>query len=1149
MKSRFMKQFALLTAVAASITFAQTADSTATQPTTTQPAEIVQPTQPTTESAETVQQAQPAPAEQAEIPQTEPQQQTIAEAAPQETSQPEETVQAPTEEQPAQQTEQVQQAELTQQAEQAQLAEQEKLPEQPKQTTEKASPAQETYKPLPATSGFVKADTDPYLVTDVIDVPAGKSLVIAGGVTIKFAEGAGINVHGGTFTIAGEDGNMVQLLAKEEGKKWNGISITGAERADLNFVQIEGADIAVAVENGAVDLRNSDVSKFTSAGVFAKASNVNVQNSNFTDGTGAAIRTSENASVELDAAIFKGNKVAILAGQGSEVSIESSKIEGNEYGILDLGNNAIRENNSTVENNKVGYIAEDLPSDALKPVFKKNELDLTNGAIALAMSLPEEPSNEYARQFKPVEAAAPVVTEEKHWSLTGNVASQVGYHLVRTRHNHSGETYIAGADTVSSKDRYKNYFQTPGLFADYNTYLKLESPEGRTLEFSANFSSDHWNEFNVNTLNLTYTDSLQKASLGDTYISAGETYLSGTDLFGATYDLNLFKISSGQPMFVLSLFAGETNKPKLVGDKNPDIYRDYIEDGEGEGQEVLAGGKLTWNMHRRFNGTLGFIGSKSFQEDPILRDGMSKDRNTANLLVDSKTFFADGNWLFWPGDIELNGQIAFGAADTADVLKQRAINKVFTSEGLSVTNFALLRKLMNDPNKVAQLTTAQLEEIFGDNTAMTPSEMRNQLRKLLAEAKKVQSNFKSSEIADSDISDWDGDNIAAAASLRWVGKSTAIAAHFKFTGAEFYSAGSPDQLSNAREFGLNIDQKILKFWKLALAYDLNIENAANGNQYNVFGLGEGTTVGFFGEASDKWKEQHELDENRTQYVNDASLKNILNIGMFQVTAKYGINYRTRNKPTRLYGSYSAESGVYEDSWFKPTGNSVIDIPAGSDTITVDSARFEDYYALSKESFLAGGFEEKLLKHTAELEVALKLNKNTFKVGGVWTYRTDLSEFENDSLIKDIDFSNKTYGLLGYYFHSGDYFEQRYPVSLISVFDSFRNEFSVTPRYKMYKRDSQKEFEWTVSESLEFPIVKEFMELSLNGSFRQDFIRRHSEGDNESEADIDGSINLRVYFTNNFYSDYTLGAYYNYRPDSRADEYRDYYGIFALNYEF
>jgi hypothetical protein len=94
---------------------------------------------------------------------------------------------------------------------------------------------------------------------------------------------------------------------------------------------------------------------------------------------------------------------------------------------------------------------------------------------------------------------------------------------------------------------------------------------------------------------------------------------------------------------------------------------------------------------------------------------MSSKTNTANPLMSSKNIFADGNWLFFPGDIKLNGQVAVGGADTVNVAKIRAVNQVFSDAGLDPSNFALLNELMSNPNRVNSLSVEKLESIFGEN--------------------------------------------------------------------------------------------------------------------------------------------------------------------------------------------------------------------------------------------------------------------------------------------------------------------------------------------------------------------------------------------------------------------------------------------------
>ena len=108
-----------------------------------------------------------------------------------------------------------------------------------------------------------------------------------------------------------------------------------------------------------------------------------------------------------------------------------------------------------------------------------------------------------------------------------------------------------------------------------------------------------------------------------------------------------------------------------------------------------------------------------------------------------------------------------------------------------------------------------------------------------------------------------------------------------------------------------------------------------------------------------------------------------------------------------------------------------------------------------------------------------------------------------------------------------------------------------PRYKIYNRNEMREFEWTLSDNMDIDLSKNFLELSLGAGLRQNFLSYEiDESDyDEMERDIDGSAKLRLYHTPSLYSDWTVGALFNYRPDNLADEYKDFYVMAALNYEF
>lgn len=995
-------------------------------------------------------------------------------------------------------------------------------------------------------TGFIKKSGSPYQITETVVVPKGKAMVVEAGSVFEFYEGAGLDVRG-VLAVIGEARDPVVFKAKNS--VWNGVSITGEKKSEVQGLRVENAQFGFAVESGSLDLSDVTIENSSRAAIYVRNGFLDAQWLSISNCSNVAVWTAQGAVVNVTSSTLEHNRLAIFADDGSDFNIQASRINDNEVGVLDVGSISLKPRNLVIEQNQVAIVSEEVPSSAMMRSLGDNTHKIIRDVSKLRASLGEEPLNPYADETK-LFAVNDMV--DSSWKVTGNIVLEMGYHGVLMGHNYTNQE-IFGADTIRHGERFKNYFQVPGLFASWIANVAMESPTGQTIDLSMDVSSDEWNVFNVHFLQAVYTDAYQRIALGDIYSNGGKLYLDGVNSFGASYDLSLFKNAAKEPLFEMSLFGGEVQAPKLVGERDPIIYQDRIEDGEAEAQEMILGGKIRWNMHRRFNGTLGFIGRKDYMEDPFLRDGMSLNRNTSSPLISSRTFFADGNWLVYPGDIKLNGQVAVGVADTANAAAIRAMNQVFAEAGLDASNFGLLNKLMKNPTEINRLTQAQLESIFGDNSMMTVSGMKNKLRALLAKAQSVAKEQKITSNHPSHVDYWNHRNWAVAGSYEWSNDKTFIEGFLRYVGRGFYSAGSPDQLQNTRLYGGNLKQKITDFWKLNFGYSVNIENAADhGDGYNIFGLGEGNTWGLTG-ADDEWLKKHEQDEDRTLYIHDAYLGNSFDIvNNWALSLKYSVNYRTRSTSQRLYSNYSVNSGIYDDEWFKPRkGMAIMDVVEDGDTLKIDSARWAKYYNLSDEDYLASQFEENLLKHTFELGVTYKFPKNVLKVGGTWIYRTDLSEFVNDKLIKDLGFSDETFGILGYYFHGGDYFEQSYPVSLTTTLEDFRNTFTVKPRYKTYNRDEMSEFEWSLSDEMSFPVMEDFMDLTLNGLFRQSFLDRTVGGKSmdEMELDVEGSASIRLHHTQSLHTDWTMGALCNYRPDNRQDQYKDIYFIVTLEYTF
>ena len=710
---------------------------------------------------------------------------------------------------------------------------------------------------------------------------------------------------------------------------------------------------------------------------------------------------------------------------------------------------------------------------------------------------------------------------EKSWTVNGSVGAEFGYHSVVTEKNKTDVVYDDGNYMIMPGDKYKNYFQVPGFYGSWNAFVQMESSTGKKIEFTMDVSHDSWNHFDLKYLQASYEDRFQKLILGDFSVSNGELYMAGVDVFGASYDLNLFLKNKEKPLFVLSAFGGETNAPKLPGDRDPDQYNMYTGLDDVEAQKMVVGGKVLLNATKNFDAAFGFIGSKDYLDDPFLRDGTSDNVNLSNPMFSSKTFFGELNGKMLGGRGTYNLQVGFGGADTVNVVTHRAVNAVFEEAGLDVSRFAQLRRLMNNSSLVNRMSRDELELIFGDNTDLDVDEMRTELIRILKDAQDTLKAHRDEK--NDDPTDWSAQNLAFSGAYNWKTNKTMIDAYFRFVGRNYYSAGSPDLLQNSRLFGAKLDQKIKDFWKLNLGYELNIENASGSGDY------------------------------KTLYEHNVDLKNSFKVrDSIELKARYALNYRTRSTSQKLHGNFFPSSGIYSDSWFESQkGKPTIDVKTDDGVIQIDSARWAKYAALQDEEYLASDFDERLLKHTFELEATIKFPKNVLKIGGAWTYRTDLSKFNDDDKLDGFDFSDATYGILGYYFHGGDYLDARYPISLTTKLDRVRNTLAVTPRFRVYNRDDMSEFEWNLLDNATIQLKPDFLDLLLHGNIRQNFMSRKEDGKKveEMEMDLDFSTGLKFQISEKLSTECAFGMFFNYRPDNASEDYRDIYGLISMSYDF
>ena len=144
--------------------------------------------------------------------------------------------------------------------------------------------------------GFLKLDKSPYIATDMLIVSPNTSLVIEPGVVIYFKLGTGIQVNKGQLVIAGSKISPVTLRSAFDRSKpgdWQGITITGDQRAEIRNVHISDAAVGIAIENGSMDLKDAKIENTSVRGIYARNASVAISDCEFTNNAETHVSSSK----------------------------------------------------------------------------------------------------------------------------------------------------------------------------------------------------------------------------------------------------------------------------------------------------------------------------------------------------------------------------------------------------------------------------------------------------------------------------------------------------------------------------------------------------------------------------------------------------------------------------------------------------------------------------------------------------------------------------------------------------------------------------------------------------------------------------------------------------------------------------------------
>ena len=1009
-------------------------------------------------------------------------------------------------------------------------------------------------------SGVWTAAAGPYTVYGTPVVPKGKRLVLEAGTIVQFVPGmqSGLRVDGILIT-AGTSEMPVRFRSAATRQKpgdWDRIGLFGSEASSLRQTEISGAEDGLHIENSQAALQKVVLQGNRHTAIFARNATVRVLESTVSANEGTGILVGPFANVTIEHSELNGNGTAIALRGNANMHLLSSRLGKNGTAIANLQQSRFESWNTNVQDNSVGLFSDDIPDPAIQKDLRANQLPVRRSMPTDTLAYAEPAARVERKPWVPGLAPATMATDStaSRWTWTGSADWNASYHAVKTARVPFGAN-AENPDSLEPGDPYRNTFVIPGASTALELYLLGRNVDGDEVEIEAALSYNKWDRADANPVTAYYRNRYVELGLGDLRQDGGEIYLSSWTLRGAEAKWVLGQNAMGAPLFSWKIAGGEAQSPLWPGDHNPGAYQDTIVDGTSVAQRLGAVSVISWAPLRRYSMSIGAILSDDRQTDPLLRDGQMAAITTRDPLQSNLGLFAEGDWLFWPGDIQLNGQVAVGRSDTADVMRERAIRHVFLDAGLPTISMATLRRLVADPSRINSLSTTELQDLFG-TSALDATTMRDSLVVLCADARSTQDSLET-ERDDNRVMGlgWGSQDFALRGSARWELGKAVLTGTLRYVGSRYYSPGASGLGQNSRRFDAGWEQKIAKWWTSNVAYKLQVDNAGQGGATNLFGLGEGTRWGLSG-RDDSWHEEHLQDPDRARYTQHGTLAQEWKSGeRWKIRASYDVEYRTQFRPSVLRPDVSVAGGVWQDSWFSTrAGQDSLAMVNDGDTSYVDLARWTLYDSYGQYDTLAYGLQERVFSQMPSAEVQVGFGKFTLVGGLRWTLQNDLSDFTRDPYyaLDHFDFADTTWGKMGYEFSANAYDEQVFPFSLSFADRIGYYRLGCTPRFKNYARNDRKEKEWRFTGKTETPLLDRFLVIGVSGDWRIMESRWHeADGSNpqEKEQDRIAEISVRANHSARLYTEYAVRGEEYLRPDNLQNEYRDLSASVDVHYGF
>ncbi|MBO7131524.1 MAG: hypothetical protein J6V65_05225, partial [Fibrobacterales bacterium] len=630
----------------------------------------------------------------------------------------------------------------------------------------------------------------------------------------------------------------------------------------------------------------------------------------------------------------------------------------------------------------------------------------------------------------------------------GSLTVGLQYHDVETGKNKTGGTVVVEGDAVAPGDRYPNRHHVAGYRPYASYYSQTRFGAERMLEIRADVAWDDWADWTLKPVSLFWESPMHHLRLGHFSEDGNPLIANGLPILGAGYAFNTPLTALRQrPLLSAEVVLGEVKQPLSEGDRNPDLFGDVILEGEAVAQELFLLTRLSFSPFGGGQLAAGFTRDWDRREDPFVRDQISDRSVLEEDPVDAKGLFGELSWKSKGGEFEVRATMLYGFADSTQRSWSMAVDRWLEENNVFIeadtVRSILLRK--------ASISTAALERALPPRLGKSASQVVDEVRAL---SRSLKDSLTDEYVSGFEIS---GDRFGAEFDVDWHHARSAVNFGCRVLGRDFVSPGSPDLVSNRREYFLKMAQGVSNWWKVDFDGRLSVEDAsADAKQLNFFGFGEGSIFGIDPDRSNLAK----LDENRVRPRTslDLRLGNAWRLPAgFGFDLGYAFGHRHRRTTRLLLKDTTAFGSVVSDPFFD------------------DASAWKKYADLPDT--LASGFVQKLAMHSLSARLSWNGGRVGLAAGTELRWDSDLSDFDHWSVEKsDWDLRDTTWGKMGYEFGRNDAFVVSVPLEFRLRWNVFSNRLAGRYTSREYAEYERSEGEWSLAETFEWRAIPSKLSL-------------------------------------------------------------------------